>query len=291
VKKSTSTLTGLFLCFCVIATTVSGRTAHRATNFAVDLEFGQMILFGATELAFTVINHGPTIPADTISVRIIAKKKDNSPAYYYTTPITQVLPADQTTKVSIQLPADKNLTNLLYYVLIDSTDRIVESQEDNNMSLVQNGPAEYDFPSGPPAQHDFPTGIDLKFRPAVYFTPPIHGAKEKMGTPSVNLHIKNSELGQPSNGGYLVLLKVFVMRTSGAGKMVPNIRSTNKTTGDVNNGGAILFDGDLSATFNIAVNVAFGENKIMFELDTGNKYSELHEDNNKLEVTVIVDQN
>lgn len=269
-----------------------GRTAHRRAIFAVDLEFGQMVYFGATKIGFTVINHGPTIAANTISVRIIAKKPDNSPAYYYTTPVTQELPADQTTKVMIELPADKNLTNLNFYVLIDSTDRIAESREDNNMSLVQSGPKQSDFPTGPPTQHDFPSGIDLKFRPAVYFTARGAGNTEKMGSPSVDLHIKNSELGDPSSGGgYVVVLKVFVMRTNSAGTTVAKVRSTNKTNGDVNSGSVVLSDGQGSNTFTIAVQVGFGENKITFELDADNKVIELDENNNKLDVTVIVDQN
>ena len=133
------------------------------------------------------------------------------------------------------------------------------------------------------------SSVDLSFRPAIYidtFQQNKVNAKAKSGTASVPATVFRSDNVNCDENACGFQIGFYVFRSNGDGKLTTNVKVTNGSSSKVQ---PVIFDpGKRVAEVVVHLPIYNGNNRVAIEADPQNQLSEMNENNNRFEVTVIL---
>jgi hypothetical protein len=251
----------------------------------------------AKSVTFVINNNGgeKPIPANTFTIQIAAKKADGNAAWFEQQPIAQVIKPRAATTVTVK--TDHDMRGLKIRLLVDAMNKVEESNEQNNLSDYVDGPIflvtgvlTKTPPTTLPAPPE-PVVWDLSLRQALY----VNGAetkkvdtKARYVSAGKTITLKKSEAVNCEGDTCTFNLAFFVIRNSDQSELSTYALIQGKTLGAVGNS----FTFQAGAKFKdmvFACKLKVGENHLTVEVDPYKKTAETNENNNRFEVTIIVE--
>ncbi len=256
----------------------------------------------AKSVTFVIHNSGgeKPIPAKTINVQISAKKANGDYAWFEQQPVAQIIKPIAATTVTLKTEHD--MTGLKIQLLVDALNKVEESNEQNNLSGLVDGPLFLatgilmtQQPTVPVLQPNLPppppVGYDFSLRAALY----INGSQTqtvnttaKYVSAGKSITLKKSEALNCDGNVCTFNLGFFVFRNTGEDTISTYALIRGNTIGIVGN--TVSFaNGSKTKDVVFPCKLKIGENKLIVEVDPYKKTAETNEGNNSFEVTIIVE--